>query len=408
MSDLKTKPKIKEKPQSAKHIVKNAPKDVKSIPYNVLSNAPSVMKEQLIKRNSEKQLNDNDEQTPENYATDTIEFAAYSTTSKVYRTMRIIADNRIKSHKIKTKENYTIPNVSVKPNTTNNIQKLANNQPKTLQLTDRKNPTNSSEIRNIPKTVSRTPKMAEDKKIMSKSNIIKSEQKNNPETKMFTPKTKEEYTVAQSETPFAVPEVKQKSIQKSVQKSTAKQKSDIKTKENYIKSHITDTDIKSPDNARHEYVKNKLKSKLTEQQSQNKDVNMPNTPNADITSNAPSVDKPNIKTKENYMQSLRNGKVEPIKTAYKTPKQKTSIVPRQMQTTTSKAVYSKEQITSKTVKNGKNMFKASRIAKKKVSKTHKALLKHKNRSQSKLQNRPQNCQKRLHKEVRRLQNLRCV
>ena len=289
--------------------------------------------------------------------------------------MRIIADNRIKSHKIKTKENYTIPNVSVKPNTTNNIQKLANNQPKTLQLTDRKNPTNSSEIRNIPKTVSRTPKMAEDKKIMSKSNIIKSEQKNNPETKMFTPKTKEEYTVAQSETPFAVPEVKQKSIQKSVQKSTAKQKSDIKTKENYIKSHITDTDIKSPDNARHEYVKNKLKSKLTEQQSQNKDVNMPNTPNADITSNAPSVDKPNIKTKENYMQSLRNGKVEPIKTAYKTPKQKTSIVPRQMQTTTSKAVYSKEQITSKTVKNGKNMFKASRIAKKKVSKTHKATVK---------------------------------
>ena len=108
------------------------------------------------------------------------------------------------------------------------------------------------------------------------------------------------------------------------------------------------------------------------------------------------------------MQSLRNGKVEPIKTAYKTPKQKTSIVPRQMQTTTSKAVHSKEQITSKTVKNGKNMFKASRIAKKKYQKLTKPLLKHKNRSQSKLQNRPQNCQKRLHKEVRRLQNLRCV
>lgn len=372
MSKLKTKPKTKEKPQAAKHIVKNAPKDVKSIPYNVLSNAPSVMKEQLIKRNSEKQLNDNDEQTPENYATDTIEFAAYSTTSKVYRTMRIIADNRIKSHKthkIKTKENYTIPNVSVKPNTTNNIQKLANNQPKALQLTDRKNPTNSSEIRNVPKTVSRTPKIAEDKKIMSKSNIIKSEQKNNPKSKMFTPKTKKEYTVAQSETPFAVPEVKQKSIQKSVQKS------DIKTKENYIKSHITDTDIKSPDNARHEYVKNKLKSKLTEQQSQNKDANLPNTPNADITSNVPSVDKPNIKTKENYMQSLRNGKAEHIKTAYKTPKQKTSIVPRQMQTTTSKAVHSKEQITSKTIKNGKNTIKASRIAKRKVSKTHKATVK---------------------------------
>ena len=354
---------------------------MKSIPYNVLSNTPSVMKEQLIKRNSEKQFNDNDEHTPENYATDTIEFAAYSTTSKVYRTMRIIADNRIKSHKthkIKTKENYTIPNVSVKPNTTNNIKKLANNQPKNLQLTDGEIPTNSSEIRNIPKTVCRTPKMAEDKKIMSKSNIIKSEQKNNPELKIFTPKTKEEYIIAQSETSFDVPEVKHKSIQKSVQKSTAKQKSDIKTKENYIKSHITDTDIKSSDNARHEYVKNKLKSKLTEQtQSQNKDANMPNTPNTDITSNAPSVDKPNIKikTKENYMQSLRNGKAEHIKTAYKTPKQKTSIVPRQMQTTTSKAVYSKEQITSKTVKNGKNTIKASRIAKKKVSKTHKATVK---------------------------------
>ncbi len=48
--------------------------------------------------------------------------------------MRIIADNKIKSHKthkIKTKENYTIPNVSVKTTTTNNIPKLANNQPKT-------------------------------------------------------------------------------------------------------------------------------------------------------------------------------------------------------------------------------------------------------------------------------------
>lgn len=54
--------------------------------------------------------------------------------------------------------------VSVKPNTTNNIKKLANNQPKNLQLTDGKIPTNSSEIRNIPKTVCRTPKMAEDKK----------------------------------------------------------------------------------------------------------------------------------------------------------------------------------------------------------------------------------------------------
>ncbi len=113
-----------------------------------------------------------------------------------------------------------------------------------MQLTDGKIPTNSSEIKNIPKTVIRAPKIAEDKKIMSKSNIIKSEQKNNPKSKMFTPKIKEEYTVAQSETSFAVPEAKQKSIQKSVQKSTAKQKSDIKTKENYIKSHITDTDIK--------------------------------------------------------------------------------------------------------------------------------------------------------------------
>ena len=46
-----------------------------------------------------------------------------------------------------------------------------------------------------------------------------------------------------------------------------------------------------------------------------------------------------------------------------------------MQTTTSKAVHSKEQITSKTVKNGKNTIKASRIAKKKVSKTHKATVK---------------------------------
>ena len=99
MSESKTKPKTREKPTTAAHAVKT----VKSVPYNVLRNAPSVMKEQLIKQTSEKlskvKQDGQTEQTPENYATDSVENTAYSTAATVYRTTRAVAEYKINSYK---------------------------------------------------------------------------------------------------------------------------------------------------------------------------------------------------------------------------------------------------------------------------------------------------------------------
>lgn len=385
MSDAKTKPKTREKPTTAAHAVKNTPKTVKSVPYNVLRNAPSVMKEQLIKQTSEKlskvKQDGQTTQTPENYATDTVEDTAYGTAANVYRGARTIAEHKLKVHKanrVKTKESYTTPDIPVNPSVADNTPKLSNNQPKTRQLTDGKS----------------LPKLGRDNvKIPTKLGGIKS--KDNVELlskldrsgktadnteisrnlRRISPKTKEAYTTAQENTPHSVVSApKQKAIQQA--KVKAQQKAEIKTKENYIKHHSADTDIKTPDAARRDYVRDKLKTKSEEQKRlQHTDADIPTAPKAEVISDTP--DKPNIKTKESYMQSLRKDKTEPVKEAYQnalTPKQKSTAISRQLQAS-SKAVQSKQKMTSKTVKDSRNVFKASRTAKKKVSKVRKAAVK---------------------------------
>ncbi len=378
MSDSKTKPKTREKPTTAAHAIKNAPKTVKSVPYNVLRNAPSVMKEQLVKQTSEKlskvQQDGQTAQSPENYATDSIENAAYSTVAKIYRTTRTIAEYKLKSYKarnVKTKERYIIPDIPVSPNVADNTPKLANNQPKALQLTDGKSLPNLGRL-NEPKTVSRTPKTADNVKLLSNLDRSKPKTEIRPNLGQISPKTKETYTAAQENASSSVTSTpKQKAIQQA--KAKAQQKAEIKTKENYIKNHSADIDIKTPNTARRDYVRDKLKAKSEEQKRlQHTDTEIPKTEKADVI-----PDKPNIKTKESYMQSLRSDKAEPVKSAYKNvtaPKQKTSEVARQIQST-SKAVHTKQQMIAKTVKSRQNVFKASRTAKKKVSKAHKAAVK---------------------------------
>ena len=196
MSDSKTKPKTREKPTTAAHAIKNAPKTVKSVPYNVLRNAPSVMKEQLVKQTSEKlskvQQDGQTAQSPENYATDSIENAAYSTVAKIYRTTRTIAEYKLKSYKarnVKTKERYIIPDIPVSPNVADNTPKLANNQPKALQLTDGKSLPNLGRL-NEPKTVSRTPKTADNVKLLSNLDRSKPKTEIRPNLGQISPKTK--------------------------------------------------------------------------------------------------------------------------------------------------------------------------------------------------------------------------
>ena len=389
MSDVKTKPKTREKPTTAAHAIKNAPKTLKSVPYNVLRNAPSVMKEQLVKQTSEKlskvQQDGQTAQTPENYATDTIEDTAYSAASKVYRTTPNIAERKLKSYKAqkaKRKENYKEPNTPTALNTTDSTPKFADNQPKTTHLTDRKISHNSDTIKpqsnDAPKTVSRTPKTADNMKIPSELGRSNANQEIIPKSGIITPKTKEAYEKAQKKASSSVVSApEQKAIQQA--KVKAQQKADIKTKENYIKNHSTDTDIKTPDAARRDYVRDKLKAKSEEQKRlQHTDTEILNAPKTDAISDTPPVpssDKPNIKTKESYMQSLRNDKAEIIKSKKVTvPKQKSSVVSRQMQST-SKAVQSKQNMAGKTIKDSRNVFKASRTARKKASKARKAAVK---------------------------------
>lgn len=387
MSESKTKPKTREKPTTAIHAIKNAPKTAKSVPYNVLRNAPSVMKEQLVKQTSEKlskiQQDGQTVQTAENYATDTVENAAYSTAANIYRTTRTIAERKIKSYKarnVKTKENYTAPTTPTSPKVMDNTPKSVNNQPKTLQLSDGKIQPNSGGIKsksnNTPKVMSRTPKTADNVQLLPNSGRsdtvstkVKDSTKIIPKSGIITPKTKETYTAAQENASFSVTLTpKQKAIQQA--KAKAQQKAEIKTKENYIKNHSAETDVKAPDTARRDYVKNKLKEKSAEQKRlQATDTEIPNTAKTEVI-----TDKPDIKTKESYMQSLRSDKAEPVKSAYRTPKQKQSDISRQIQTT-SKAVYTKQKMTSDTVKNCRNVFKASRTAKKKASKARKAAVK---------------------------------
>ena len=407
MSDSKTKPKTREKPTTAAHAVKNAPKTVKSVPYNVLRNAQSVIKEQLIKQTSEKlskiQQNGQTEQTPENYATDSVENAAYSTAAKVYLTTRTIAEHRIRPYraqKIKTKENHTMPDIPVNPTATDNIPKLASNQPKTLQLTDGKIPPNSGGIKNPPKTVNKNPKTIESMKLPPKLVGSQSKLEISRNLRRISPKTKETYTAAQENASSSVTSTpKQKAIQQA--KAKAQQKAEIKTKKNYVKNHSADIDIKTPDTARRDYVRDKLKAKSEKQKALHiTDAEMPKTEKADVI-----PDKPNIKTKESYMQSLRNDKIEPVKSAYKNvtvPKQKSGIVSRQMQSA-SKAVHSKQKMTSKTVKDSRNVFKASRVAKKKVQRRGKLLSKHKNGLLSKPRSKRRKWRKKRHSGAHRWQ-----
>ena len=189
------------------------------MPRQWWKNSLSKQKSEILSKTKQEEQT---AQSPENYATDSVENAAYSTAATVYRTTRNVAEYKLKSYKaqkVKTKENYTMPDISVSPNVAENTPKLANNQPKTLQLTDGKIPPNSGGIKsqsnNAPKTVNRTPKIADDKKIMSNLNRIKFKDNTQLSAKLgrsektadnteisrnlrlISPKAKEVYTEAQ-------------------------------------------------------------------------------------------------------------------------------------------------------------------------------------------------------------------
>ena len=171
----------------------------------------------------------------------------------------------------------------------------------------------------------------------------------------ITVKTKEEYLKSQSETASHGVKTKESYINKHKSEDGIK---DVKGKEE-LKTTSSDSSI-TPKDARKEYVTKKLKTKAeyekrqaeenrtetlkSDNQNNVSELNLPKEKPSDIQTSKPSdiqtektsdirLEKTDnssvksmVKTKESYVESLRNSKVEPVKSPYgNTPKSKETV-----------------------------------------------------------------------------------
>ncbi len=306
---------IKTKPTSTPKAVKNTPKIAvkgKETVTNTVKNAKAVTKDTLVKQTIEKQLSSASEQQqsnrPENYAIDNVENTAYTTTDTAYHKSKTFVHNRIKEHhqKVKTRD-------SKAPEALTDEQ-LSNNEA------------------NAPKTSENEPKTAENYKVKEtapKNEKVAEHAKTNAQQKSAV-KTKKEYLKSQNG---------------SMDNASVH---GVKTKENYIREHIPENAVKgvksrsatdktltadgavTPKDARREYVSQKLKTKAEyrkkqaeELQTENVKTQQGNAPkdNAhldrkELVKADKQPSKSSVKTKENYMQSLRDSKADIGKTPY--------------------------------------------------------------------------------------------
>ena len=313
---------IKTKPTSTPKTVKNTPKIAvkgKEAVTNTVKDAKAVMKDTLVKQTIEKQLSSATEQQqsnrPENYAVDNVENTAYTTADTVYHKSKTFVQNRIKehNHKVKTRENEApeAPADEQLPNDDANAPKTSENEPKTTENYNNK------------ETAPKNEKAVE-------------QAKTNAQQKSAV-KTKEEYLKSQNS---------------STDNASAH---GVKTKESYIREHTHDNAVKgvksksatdktptadgvvTPKDARREYVSKKLKTKAEYQkkeaeqlQAENTKAQQGNAPKEKVQLDRKEIvnadDKPSkssVKTKENYMQSLRDSKADIVKSPYNnSPKSK--------------------------------------------------------------------------------------
>lgn len=313
---------IKTKPTSTPKTVKNTPKIAvkgKEAVTNTVKDAKAIMKDTLVKQTIEKQLSGNAEQQqadrPENYAVDNVENTAYTTADTAYHKSKTFVQNRIKEHhqKVKARENEApeAPADEQLPNDEENTPKTSENEPKTAENYNNKETTPNNE-----KAVEQAKTNAQKKSAV---------------------KTKEEYLKSQNGS------------------TDNASTHGVKTKENYIREHTPDNAVKgvksksatdktptadgvvTPKDARREYVSKKLKTKAEYQKKEAEELQAENTKaqqgnapkdKAQLDRKEPvkadeKLNKSSVKTKENYMQSLRDSKADIIKSPYNnTPKSK--------------------------------------------------------------------------------------
>lgn len=299
--DIKTKPAATPKTPSVKGASKIAVKSKEAV-TNTVKDAKAVMKDTLVKKAVESKLGTDTQQgqpqKADTEASESVENAAYTTADTAYHKGKTHTQNKIREHranKVKTKDDSELqpkPEQPEEPETPNE-PKQADNQPKTKESQEPKADTNG-------------------------------------EHKKPDVKTKEQYLKNQKgETANSV---KTKDSYIDEHASSESRIKGVKSKEN-ISAESGGTP--APQNARKEYVKKKLKTKAEYEKAQ---ANESKTDTETVHGNAPkekavqtkgaelpteqTKGHPNIKTKENYMQSLRSDKAELIKSPYNTPKSK--------------------------------------------------------------------------------------
>ena len=379
--DIKIKPKQSPKSNSSANMPKVAVKSKDAV-VNTVKDAKAVMKDTLVKKVVESKLGTeqghSEPQKADTEASERVESAAYTTADTVYHKGKTFTQNRIKEHrqKVKTRESEALEHqkpTSEEPETPTKEPKTVENEPKTDE-----NSPKTKENYNTNEHPSENQKAVEQAKSKAQEKA--------------TVKTKEEYLKSQSET----------------------SSHGVKTKENYIKQHTPDDVIKgvkgkeplkapysetvvTPKDARKEYVSKKLKTKAeyekrqaeqngdqvgNKNQSENKVLDT-KTSNDKIKDAKPEIadngsSKSMVKTKESYMQSLRETKYEPIKSPYNnTPKSKQTIPSVKRGTANSKkALKTRDNVVGKSrsvVKSGSSY--TTKTAKKKTTKATKKVVK---------------------------------
>ena len=379
--DIKIKPKQSPKSNSSANMPKVAVKSKDAV-VNTVKDAKAVMKDTLVKKAVESKLGTeqgySEPQKADTEASERVENAVYTTADTVYHKGKTFTQNRIKEHrqKVKTRESEAPEHqepTSEEPETPTKEPKTVENESKTDENTPK-----TKENYNTNEQPSGNQKAVEQAKSMAQEKA--------------TVKTKEEYLKSQSET----------------------SSHGVKTKENYIKQHTPDDVIKgvkgkeplkapysetvvTPKDARKEYVSKKLKTKAeyekrqaeqngdqvgNKNQSENKVLDT-KTSNDKIKDTKPEIadnssSKSMVKTKESYMQSLRETKYEPIKSPYNnTPKSKQTTPSVNRSTANSKkALKTRDNVVGKSrsvVKSGSSY--TTKTAKKKTTKATKKVVK---------------------------------
>ena len=294
--DIKTKPAPAPKTPNVKGTSKIAVKSKEAV-SNTVKDAKAVIKDTLVKKVAESKLGtDNQQSQPQKAdteAAESVENAAYTTADAAYHKGKTYTQNKIREHRENKAKADNEPELQSEHPETSNEPKQADNQPKTRE--------------------SQEPK-ADTKGEQKKPDVKTKEQylKNQKSDTANGVKTKESYIDGHAQS-----------------KSRIK---GVKGKEN-ISAENAGTP--APQNARKEYVKNKLKTKAEYEKAQadnvkaDTEIKHGNTPKekavqtkgADLTPEQ-SKGQPNIKTKENYMQSLRTERAELVKSPYNNPKSK--------------------------------------------------------------------------------------